>query len=196
MEAISGFVLAGGASTRMGTDKALLDWHGQPLVEHALALLRSVTPEVRIVGQQLKFGAFGTTVEDLFPGRGPLGGIHVALAATAADLNLVLAVDMPFVPPEFLSYLAEQARQASAAVTVPRLRGRWQPLCAVYRRTFGAVAEASLRGGRNKIDALFSSLEVRAIDESELHRLALEEDIFDNVNTRADWEQAARRAHR
>ncbi len=190
MDQIAGFVLAGGRSTRMGTDKALLDWRGRPLIEHALKLLRCVAPEVRIVGPQAQFERFGPVIEDRYCGCGPLAGIHAALSSSAIELNLVLAVDMPFVTPEFLCYVVEQARGSSAAVTVPRIGGKWQPLCAVFRRSFGPIAEASLSAGKNKIDALFSAVELRVIDEYELQRLSVDERMFENLNTREQWKLA------
>ncbi len=193
MGAITAFVLAGGRSRRMGADKALVDWHGRPLLARALELARSVTPSVRIVGSREKFAAHGEVVADVYTDRGPLGGIHAALLASATDLNLMLAVDMPFVEPGFLEYLVEQARAGAALVTVPSLENGWQPLCAVYRRAFAAVAEAALQVGRNKIDALFPAVALRIIEEKELRRLGLGPEMFDNLNTRAELEQARAR---
>jgi molybdenum cofactor guanylyltransferase len=187
---ITGFILAGGRSTRMGDDKAFLDWHGRPLLDHALALARSVAAKVHVVGSRVKFGDYGEVVEDTYADRGPLAGIHAALAASTTELNLVMAVDMPFIEPRFLEYLAAQTRAGTAAVTLPRIAGRWQPLCAVYRRVFLGPADAALRAGRNKIDALFAEVPVRIVDEDELRRLAFAASMFDNLNTREEFEQA------
>ena len=76
---VTGFILAGGKSTRMGTDKAFIEFEGHTLLERALSLARSVTPDVRIVGAREKFAPFAPVVEDIFRERGPLGGIHAAL---------------------------------------------------------------------------------------------------------------------
>ena len=88
------FVLAGGRSSRMGHDKAFLDFHGESLLTRALQLAQSVTADVAIVGPSSKFATFGRVVEDTFRNQGPLGGIHAALKNSTADLNLILAVDM------------------------------------------------------------------------------------------------------
>ena len=113
---VTAFILAGGKSSRMGADKAFLELKGRTLLHRALDLMRSLTPEAIIVGERSKFARLGTVVEDVFRERGPLGGIHAALAATATDLNLVLAVDLPFVDAAFLKYLVKQARGTEAVV--------------------------------------------------------------------------------
>jgi molybdenum cofactor guanylyltransferase len=190
---LTAFVLAGGRSSRMGTDKAFLLLEGQTLVERALELARSLTEDVRIVGARDKFAAFAPVVEDQYAERGPLGGIHAALSSTSSDFNLMLAVDLPFLQARFLHYLADEARAANAVVTVPKAAGGLQPLCAVYRREFGLVAEQALSAGRNKIDTLFARVAVRIIEEGELVRFAFPATMFDNLNTREEWEQARRR---
>jgi molybdopterin-guanine dinucleotide biosynthesis protein A len=190
---LTAFVLAGGKSSRMGTDKAFLLLEGQTLVERALELARSVTEDVRIVGARDKFAAFAPVVEDKYAERGPLGGIHAAVSSTSSDFNLMLAVDLPFLQARFLHYLADEARAANAVVTVPKAAGGLQPLCAVYRREFGPVAEQALSAGRNKIDTLFAQVAVRIIEEDELARFAFPATMFDNLNTREEWEQARRR---
>src|SRR5262249_26056936 len=136
MVGLSAFVLAGGHSSRMGADKAFLKIDGEILIRRMLGIAQAIAPHARIVGGAEKFRSYSDVVEDLFPGCGPLAGIHAALRASHAELNLVLAVDMPFVSPEFLRYLAQQAEGSSALVTVPQAEGRWQPLCAIYRGTF------------------------------------------------------------
>ena len=193
MADLTAFVLAGGKSSRMGTDKAFLLLEGQTLVQRALELARSVTDDVRIVGARDRFAAFAPVLEDEYAERGPLGGIHAALSSTSSDFNLMLAVDLPFLQARFLQYLADEARVANAVVTVPKAAGGLQPLCAVYRREFGPVAEQALNAGRNKIDTLFTQVAVRIIEEDELARFAFPATMFDNLNTREEWEQARRR---
>jgi molybdopterin-guanine dinucleotide biosynthesis protein A len=190
MQGGSAFVLAGGQSSRMGTDKAFVQLDGRTLLERALKLAAAVAAEVYIVGSKQKFATFGRVIEDEFPNHGPLGGIHAALRASDTDCNLILAVDMPFVESRFLEYLLERALRTGAVVTVPRAGGGWQPLCAAYRRPFSDVAEPALRAGRNKIDPLFAQVEVRVVEEAELlqHNFAL--DMFRNLNTPAELEKA------
>jgi molybdenum cofactor guanylyltransferase len=177
-------ILAGGKSTRMGTDKAFVEFEGRTLLAHALALAREVSAGVGIVGSADKFASFASVTEDEFPNRGPLGGIHAALRASHTDLNLILAVDMPFVCQSLLQYLIAQARETPEAMAVvPRWDGGWQPLCAVYRRQFGVGAEEALRAGRNRIDLLFDAASTRVIERIELEKAGFSSDVFRNMNT-------------
>jgi len=183
------FILAGGKSTRMGADKAFVVLEGRTLLARALEVARAVTTDMRIVGDAGKFAAFAPVVEDVFRGCGPLGGIHAALRASAAELNLMLAVDLPFVSPKLLEFVVERARGSAAVVTVARVGG-WQPLCGVYRREFAEVAETALREGRYRIDALFEVVQTLVISEEELNVAGFSSAMFRNLNTREEVERA------
>src|SRR5579863_3311455 len=169
----------------MGSDKAFLELAGSSLLSRALAQARALTSEVRIVGDPAKFSAFAPVVPDVYPNRGPLGGIHAALASSSTDFNLILAVDLPFLDPRFLEYLVATAQSADAVVTVPSAVGHLHPLCAVYRKPFAIAAERSLTEGRNKVDALFSAISARIIAEDELAAAGFSPAIFRNLNTPA-----------
>jgi phospholipid/cholesterol/gamma-HCH transport system ATP-binding protein len=181
---LTAFVLAGGKSSRMGGDKAFVSLDGQTLLARVLALAHSVATDVRIVGDPAKFSSFAPVVEDVFPDCGPLGGIHAALRASPADLNLILAVDTPFVSLALLQYLITRAKSSPAAmVTVVRASGGWQPLCAVYRREFADAAEKALEAGRYKVDALFTAAQTQVIEEDELKAAGFSLSMFRNLNT-------------
>lgn len=189
---VTAFILAGGKSTRMGRDKAFVEYDGCTLLARALDLARSLTPEVRTVGSPEKFAPFAPVVEDIFQNCGPLAGIHAALRSSSTELNLMLAVDTPFISPEFLRYLAGQAHAASeAAVAVPRAGGFSQPLCAIYRREFANAAENALRAGRYKIDPLFSVVCTRVIEQEELQAAGFSASMFRNLNTPEELEKEA-----
>jgi len=174
----------------MGKDKSFLEVEGRTLLTNALALARAVADEVRIVGDPVKFQAFGTVVEDIFPGRGPLGGIHAALKSSETDLNLMIGVDLPLLEVRFLKYLIASAAKRGAAVTVPRVGLHYEPLCAVYRKEFVVPAEQALIAGHNKIDALFTGFQVRMVEDQELARNGFSSSMFRNVNTPEDWKLA------
>jgi molybdopterin-guanine dinucleotide biosynthesis protein A len=195
MTDLTAFVLAGGKSTRMGRDKAFLPWADGTLLSHALKLLAEVTPNMRIVGDARKFASFGVVVEDIYPDRGPLGGIHAALTNTMTDMNLVLAVDLPLIESRFLQFMCSLARDAHATVTVPLADGLSQPLCAVYRREFVHVAEPALQAGRNKIDALFKKVKARIIEPDEFTRAGFSAAMFRNLNTPEEWQEQQRRSN-
>jgi molybdenum cofactor guanylyltransferase len=190
---VSGFVLAGGKSTRMGQDKAALQLNGSTLLERALAILRSVCHHVGILGRSELYGGLATVYEDIFPGCGPLGGIHAALSNSQTDYNLIIAVDTPFLQPEFLSYMAERAVSAGAVVTTPEIDGYTQPLCAIYASAFLPIAERALKLGNYKITPLFPREQTLVIKEPELRQFAFAAEMFENLNTPEDMERARRR---
>ena len=167
----------------MGTDKAFVPFEGRSLLARALDLARSVTDDVRIVGDGSKFAPFAPVVEDIHPGCGPLGGIHAALRASDRELNVILAVDLPFVSFALLQFLITRARTSQATVTLAGAGGFWQPLCAVYRRGFAETAESALRAGQYKIDPLFNQVRVQGISEEELETAGFTSAIFRNLNT-------------
>ena len=187
---LSAFILVGGKSTRMRTDKAFVILDGRTLLARALDLSRCVTPDVRIVGDPAKFARFAPVVEDVFRDCGPLGGIHAALRVSRAELNVILAVDVPFVSATLLEWLIKRARDSAAIVTVAQAGGGWQPLCAIYRPEFAEVAEQALREGRYRIDALFAAARTLAIGEEELASAGFSSSMFRNLNTREELEAA------
>lgn len=192
VKSVSAFILAGGRSTRMGTDKAQLPWQGTTLLAHALATARGVSGEVKIVGARERYAAYGAdTVEDEFQQCGPLGGIHAALGASRSDLNIVLAIDTPLVTAGFLKYLLQRAEAAADALaTVPDAGGGVQGTCAVYRRPFRAVAEQQLKKGRYKVTETFSLVRVEYVEENEMRAAGFDPAMFANLNTPEEFSEA------
>jgi len=185
---VTAFILAGGRSSRMGTDKALLPLGQQTMLERALHTASRVANSVFIVGPRERYARYGNVVEDVFPDCGPLGGIHAALCITQTELNLMLSVDTPLMGPDFLAWLLEQARASSALIVVPEALGGLQPLAAVYRRPLRAVAEQALKRGDYKIDHLFPLAPTRYISEAEIRAAAFSPLVFRNVNTSEEYE--------
>src|SRR5215472_17903262 len=106
---VSVFILAGGRSSRMGRDKALLPFNDATLLEFMLEKARALTSRVFIVGGRELYSGYGEVIEDIIPGCGPLGGIHAALASSESNDNLILSVDIPFVTTSFLGWLLSAA---------------------------------------------------------------------------------------
>ncbi len=153
----AGFVLVGGASSRMGRDKALLPWAGLTLVEHVARQVKDAAGCVTLVGSPERYRDLPFPgIPDLRPGAGPLAGIESALAATDALWNAMVACDMPSITAALLSGLFEEAGRTDADCAVPVAPGgRPQPLCAVYHRRCLAAVSAALDGGiRRMSDAL------------------------------------------
>jgi molybdopterin-guanine dinucleotide biosynthesis protein A len=148
---MNAFVLAGGQSTRMGRDKALIEFRGRPLIEHALTKLRALGFAPNISGNRPDLARYAPIIPDNYSGSGPLGGIEAALRASNEDLNLFLPVDLPLLPIAFLRWMATRSRQTVAIATMPRLQGRSQPLCALYHRAFLPHVQSALAIGDGKV---------------------------------------------
>ena len=188
MIGVSAFILAGGRSSRMGTDKALLPLGGENLLQLALRKSKAVSPTPIIVGDRERYSIYGEVIEDRFPGCGPLAGIYSALCATQTDLNLVLSVDMPLMTADFLIWLVQLAAAGAELAFVPEVQGQRQPLCAVYRRAAQGVIEQALKLGELKVDRIFRLIPTRFVKEDELLAAGFSPTIFCNVNTPADYE--------
>jgi molybdopterin-guanine dinucleotide biosynthesis protein A len=176
------FVLAGGRSSRMGSDKALLPFRGRTLVEHVMAQVDSVISNVTLVGDSSRYIDFRYPVtEDRFEGCGPLAGIHAALAITNCEWNLILACDMPEITPQFLNQLMERAESGCADAVIPVPPGGVpEPLCAAYqRRCVGVIANA-LRNGVRKVTDGLAGLEIDYWSVPHSH-------FFRNLNTPQEW---------
>ncbi len=151
----AGFVLAGGQSSRMGADKALVELGGQPLVARALGILREAGLTASIAGARSPLAAFAPVVEDA--GLGPLGGICAALAACSASFAVFLPVDLPLMPASLVAYLLEHARITEAVATVPSVNGYAQTFPVVVDREALPVLEEALLEGRGGCFSAFES---------------------------------------
>src|SRR5262249_25641002 len=117
---ITGFVLAGGKSSRMGRDKAVLNWHGVTLLDHMVRLLQAVVNPVHVVGRG--------SLPDRRPGLGPLSGIATGIESSLTDANLFVAVDLPLLTKDFLQYLRTRTENSSHPLVACKLRSGF-PLC-------------------------------------------------------------------
>lgn len=167
----AGFVLAGGQSSRMGRDKALLLLGGRPLIEHAVSIFREAGLPVSIAGlRSQSLAGYAPVVEDAEPGLGPLAGICAALGATDAEFAVFLPVDLPLLPPRLISYLLLQARTTGQLITVPAVNGFAQTFPAVLHRSalphFNAELSAGRRGCFSAFQAAASAhgQSIRSID--------------------------------
>jgi len=175
-------VLAGGKSSRMGRDKALLPFRGSALAGHVAATVAAAAGSVILIGDPQKYGHLGYAIlPDRTPGSGPAGGIETALSYTAADWNLVLACDMPAIPPEFLRGLLDAAARRNADALLPAgPSGRLEPLCAVYHRRCRETLHRALEAGVRKITDALASLEVARFPVADAA-------CFENLNTPEEW---------
>jgi molybdopterin-guanine dinucleotide biosynthesis protein A len=144
-----GFVLAGGKSSRMGQDKAFLEFCGRPLIQNALEIMNCAGLSSRIAGARSDLSDFAPVVPDLAEesGLGPLAGICAALSACTSRFAAFLPVDLPFIPASLIEYLVHHAVVAEAAVTVVSVGGFIHSFPAVVDRAAGALLNASLHSG-------------------------------------------------
>ena len=187
-----GFVLTGGRSSRMGQDKALLPFRGRTLAAWMAEMVKGICGEVSLVGSQQKHSGLGfPVIEDVFPGSGPLAGIHAALVQSEAQFNLIVGCDMPNLSPDFLNRLLEIAMEESPDAVVPETEAfGYEPFCAVYSRTCLPRIEEALSNGKRKISSVFPRLRIRAVACREWRAFDRLGNLFQNLNTLQDYEQA------
>ncbi len=191
---VTGFVLAGGASRRMGRDKAKLLLGRETMLDRQLRMLRPVCRSVAVLGPRAIVTGLDVPVfPDEMPGRGPLGGIFTGIKRTRTEFNLFLGCDLPFLEVAFLRYLCKRALECQADVTVPKSQNhRLQPLCAVYRRRALGAVRTSLESGENKVSQFFSRVRCVVIPWRDIARGGFAARIFDNMNTPEDYQAATK----
>jgi molybdopterin-guanine dinucleotide biosynthesis protein A len=189
---VEGFILVGGASSRMGRDKALLDLGGQSFVERIHAALASITTETTLVGAESVGAAWPQlrAVPDVHVKWGALGGLHAALSHCRAEWAAIVACDLPFVTGELFVRLASLRENFDAIVPV-QTDGRWQPLCALYRASVCRERAAELiASGERRPRALLHLISTRRVAFEELSDLRSADLFFTNVNTPEDYANA------
>ena len=180
---VTAAILAGGKSTRMGTDKGVLPVHGRPMIELVRAAVASLCRETILVTNtpaqyaHLQLPMFG----DEFPEHGSLGGLYTAVQAARWPHVLVVACDMPLLNPALLAYLIA-ARHAADAI-VPQWGEFPEPLHAVYSKSCASAMLASLQAKRLKITSFFGACAVRIVQRAEIEVFDPAGVSFNNVNT-------------
>jgi molybdenum cofactor guanylyltransferase len=192
----SGYVLAGGKSSRMGANKALLKFaSGETFLERAVNNLKTVCRNrVKVVVNKKQFDQFSERfpgfeyIFDVLPARGALGGVHAALLDCATDFAVVLAVDLPLVNGETLENLARLALSKNVAAVVPtQADGRAQPLCAVYRVKKCLSPLEFFLSEQESASARFFLRRLDSVWFVPQNELSADERIFFNVNRPEDF---------
>ena len=158
----------------------MLNWQGVPLLVHVSLIVQQAAGAVTVIGAPSKYSHLGFTVlEDGEPGLGPLEGIRTALSLSTAEWNLIVACDMPFLNPELLARLLDEAEQSGADCLMPS----GQPLCAVYNRRCLPQIDQALQTGVRKVRQALAGLRVQLFDTEEVLS-------FQNMNRPEDWLRA------
>ncbi len=185
-----GVILAGGQSRRMGTNKALLDFGGEPLIERLARRFQDWFAQVVIVTNTPDVYAFlGLPMAgDRIPGLGPLGGLEAGLNASRFPRAFFAACDMPFVHEGLVRYMVELADQHD--IVVPRLNGEYEPMHAVYTQACLPAITRKLDERKLRLISIYQEVRVRTVTEEEARRFGDPARLFFNCNTPEDLRQA------
>lgn len=188
---VTGMILAGGLSTRIGRDKGALEIGGRVQSLRVVDRMLALFPEVVYATNDHGFVSPAdnvVVVYDEVPHLGPLGGIAAGLKAAAFDRAFTVAYDMPFVLPELAKFLVDFSPEAD--VTVPVVAGRYEPLHAIYNRRCLAVIEEHLAAGKRKLTGFYDEMSVAPVEEEDLRIYDPDLLSFFNINTWEDVERA------
>ena len=182
IEGLAGVILAGGKSSRFGSNKALALHDGRAMVQWIADRLSPLFDELLLVTNHPESYAFldWPMCPDRYPDCGPLAGIHAALSTIGKPGAFVCACDMPLLDPKLIRFLCGLVDDRQAVI--PWLPEGPEPLHAVYNKSALPVIEASLRAGRRKISALYESLRIRKVGPEEILRIVPDYTTFQNIN--------------
>jgi len=188
---ITGIILAGGKSSRMGQDKGLLLLNNKPLVQHIIEALKPITSNIIIIANNDDYKSFGYTVyNDIIKEKGPVGGIYTALSYTSTLNNIVISCDTPFVTTELLEFLLSKSK--NNLVTIPSFNNKTHPLIGVYKQT-GITA---FKNALDDNDPNVFKLKLMLVNQSlncnivNVDKAFNNEKLFYNINTPTDLKQA------
>ena len=183
---ITGIILAGGKSSRMGQDKGLLILNGKPMIQHVIDRLEELNlSRILIVSNNSNYAQFPyLVVEDVIVEKGPLGGIHAGLLHSKTNTNLILSCDTPNVTTELLDYLISKSK--NEAVTIAEFNGKEHPLIGIYDRGILESVTNNLENNQLKLITFCKELNARVLT---IPKDLAEEVHFSNVNTREELEK-------
>jgi len=191
---MTSIVLVGGRSSRFGREKHTEIVARKSLIERTISHLISLSAEILIVisnrqsRSSFSLYAEAKTVVDLYPAKGPLGGIYTGLVYSTSFHNLAVGCDMPFLNLDLLRYMIDLSPDFD--VVMPRIGQLKEPLHALYAKNCLLPMERLLKGGNLKIADFLDSVRVRYVEKDEIDRFDPEHLSFFNINTQADLERA------
>jgi molybdopterin-guanine dinucleotide biosynthesis protein A len=193
--AISVIVLAGGRSSRigLGKDKGYLKFRGTILIKRVILNILSLEgiteQDIIIVGPRDRFPQYKLTVEDIYPQKGPLGGIFSGLQYSKTFYNLVIGYDMPFIEKRLVEYMIENMEGYDIVIPTHG-KELFEPLCAIYSKNCLKIIKQNLKKGTLAIRDIFPFLKIRRITEMEIRRCDPELHSFFNINFQGDFIEA------
>ena len=185
-------ILAGGKSSRMGTNKALLKINEKTNIERTADKLKLLFDDIILVTNQSEpYEFLGLRmVPDQYPGMGPLAGVHAGLTASDYDINFIVACDMPFVSGELSEVLVNNSLHYDAVI--PVINGRQHPLFSVFKKQTAQVVEQQIKADQLRMKHLLDHLDVLYLTERELTAYSQVEltKVFFNMNHPEEYEEA------
>ncbi|MBN2349079.1 MAG: molybdenum cofactor guanylyltransferase [Bacteroidales bacterium] len=184
---LTGIIIAGGKSSRVGEDKGLKTFKGKKMVEYPLQLLTHLCDEILISSNNINYGQFGyPVIPDSVADIGPAGGLYSALLHTHNDYNIVLSCDMPFIKPGLLELLLNVKEDYAIIIPFTEYSG-YEPLCALYHIDVLPVLEKSIQTGDYKLQNLITKVPSKSILLDNSYHF-FSKDLFRNFNFLKDFE--------
>lgn len=184
---ITVFILAGGKSSRMGSDKGLVPFKGKKMIEHIIATCKSLTNNIGIVTNNPDYNFTGLTlVADVIKDNGPLAGIYSALLNSKTNYNLVISCDMPLLNVEILDFLLQQCDNNHQAFVIKH-NGQTEPLCAVYTSDCRDVFKKRIEAEQLGVYHALKDVKCKYVDVS--NEPFYSEQAFINVNSPDELQQ-------
>lgn len=188
---VAGFILAGGTSSRMGRDKALLEIGGVPLLARTARLLEPLVAAVTVIGPTERYTPLGLhVVPDDTSGLGPLAGMVTALRISRSEWNVMVGCDLPNLTAAWLEWLITCALASPADALVPETARGLEPLSAIYRARCAPRLAAALAAGVRKVTDAVAALAIERLTPSQWAAIAPGELLFRNMNTPEDYAEA------
>lgn len=188
---MNAILLAGGESSRFGSNKAFAEINNQLMVEKIVKKLNNYFANIYLVVQNKDNYSFleedVIIVEDLIPGIGPLGGLYTGLKFSDQEKNYLTACDMPFLEANYISYLKNYTNEYD--VLVGKYKGYFEPFASVYDKKVIKVIEKKLNLGKRKITDFYDDINLEIISEKRIKKLADPEKIYFNINYKSDLEK-------
>jgi len=183
---VTGIILSGGKSTRMGQEKGLIELNGKPMIQHVIDHIHPICDQILISANDRRYEDFGYPVyKDVISDIGPAGGIISCLNHSTNKKNIIISCDLPFASTKFIRKLLDLS--SDFEVTLPRLGPYLQPLCAVYSNSVYKTFMECVMGGLYSLKSIIKEFQIQAIEQGDVAEFVLEEELK-NINSLNDLE--------
>ena len=187
MMSLTGIILAGGNSSRMGADKGLVQLKGRHMIEHVADVAGTVCDEIIIIAGNSEYRQLGYTVySDIIKNSGPLGGIYTGLTHSNSENNLVVSCDIPFITRNMLKFIIKNSRDSE--ITIPIYHGKSEPLCGLYHKNCILIIREFLLKKEFKLLEALKNFNTKKVDIASCKKFS--EKLFRNINTPEDLMEA------